>query len=101
MRFRWPHTEALIAYAMLYIDTADEHFWNRFVMIYDYTMSHFSDATCKGGGGEWFGYLDTLGAPTHRFKGGPYKGCFHVPRALYFVADILHRTRHHEDVDTL
>ena len=35
--------------------------------------------------GEWWGYADRAGAVTHRFKGGPYKGCFHVPRALLYV----------------
>jgi mannose/cellobiose epimerase-like protein (N-acyl-D-glucosamine 2-epimerase family) len=35
------------------------------------------------GHGEWFGYLDEAGRVNQRFKGGPYKGCFHVPRALF------------------
>jgi len=35
--------------------------------------------------GEWFGYADRSGTVTHRFKGGPYKGAFHVPRALLKV----------------
>ena len=39
--------------------------------------------------GEWFGYLDTTGKVTHTFKGGPYKGCFHVPRALFMCVSIL------------
>jgi N-acylglucosamine 2-epimerase len=88
MKLWWPHTEAMIAYAMLYEETRDPHYWDRFLVIYDYTISHFSDAT---GGGEWFGYLDRSGSITHRFKGGPYKGCFHVPRGLYFVEQILNR----------
>lgn len=41
------------------------------------------------GGGEWFGYLDCGGKVTHTFKGGPYKGCFHVPRALFMCISIL------------
>ena len=32
--------------------------------------------------GEWFGYLNRQGQTSMTFKGGPYKGCFHVPRAL-------------------
>jgi mannose/cellobiose epimerase-like protein (N-acyl-D-glucosamine 2-epimerase family) len=39
--------------------------------------------------GEWYGYLDRGGEKTHRFKGGPYKGCFHVPRALMLVESLL------------
>jgi N-acylglucosamine 2-epimerase len=86
MKLWWPHTEALIAYSMLYAETKEQHYWDRFITIYDYTISHFSDAA---GGGEWYGYLDVTGKPTHRFKGGPYKGCFHVPRSLHFVEKIL------------
>jgi len=86
MKLWWPHTEAMIAYAMLYKETRDMHYWKRFLTIYDYTLAHFSDAS---GGGEWYGYLDVKGALTHSFKGGPYKGCFHVPRALFFVSNIL------------
>jgi hypothetical protein len=29
--------------------------------------------------------LSCAGKVTHRFKGGAYKGCFHVPRALLLV----------------
>jgi N-acylglucosamine 2-epimerase len=28
--------------------------------------------------GEWFGYLNEHNEVTHKFKGGPYKGCFHM-----------------------
>ena len=53
----------------------------------EYSMAHFSDGEGSGGQGsghgEWFGYLDEAGRVNQRFKGGPYKGCFHVPRALF------------------
>jgi N-acylglucosamine 2-epimerase len=39
--------------------------------------------------GEWFGYCDRDGHVTHRFKGGPYKGCFHVPRCLLMCYQLL------------
>ena len=39
--------------------------------------------------GEWFGYADRDGVVTHRFKGGAYKGCFHVPRCLLMVSQLL------------
>ena len=54
----------------------------------DYCLEHFSDAE---GGGEWFGYCNRRGDVTHTFKGGPYKGCFHVPRALLKCELILER----------
>ena len=41
--------------------------------------------------GEWYGYLDERGSVTHKFKGGPYKGCFHVPRTLLMCEAILKR----------
>ncbi|XP_067881740.1 N-acylglucosamine 2-epimerase isoform X2 [Heterodontus francisci] len=40
-------------------------------------------------GGEWFGYLNRQGTVTHTFKGGPFKGCFHLPRCLYLCETIL------------
>ena len=92
MKLWWPHCEALIAFAMAYKTTGERHYWDRFVKVAEYTFEHFSDAkssTNKNGGGEWFGYLDRSGVRTHDFKGGPYKGCFHVPRALFIVEDML------------
>jgi N-acylglucosamine 2-epimerase len=86
MKLWWPHCEALVAYAMLYRHTRNPHYWTRFQLILDYTLIHFSDSANYG---EWFGYLDREGRVTHRFKGGPYKGCFHVPRALFLVAEQL------------
>ena len=50
-----------------------------------YTFDHFVDPDY----GEWYGYLDREGRVTHRFKGGPYKGCFHVPRALWLSWRLL------------
>ncbi len=76
----------MVAYAMLFEHYKDEKYWSKFVQIAQYTFAHFSDAS---GDGEWFGYLDRSGNPTHMFKGGPYKGCFHVPRALHLVSNSL------------
>ena len=42
-------------------------------------------------GGEWAGYLDRQGRVKMDFKGGPYKGCFHLPRALMLCEDMLHQ----------
>ncbi|XP_020629032.1 N-acylglucosamine 2-epimerase-like [Orbicella faveolata] len=39
--------------------------------------------------GEWFGYLNQKGEVTHTFKGGPFKGCFHVPRCLHMCIKML------------
>ncbi|RMH56315.1 MAG: N-acylglucosamine 2-epimerase [Bacteroidetes bacterium] len=79
MKLWWPHCEALYAHLLNYHLTGDPADWNAFRQVETYTFTHFPDPEH----GEWYGYLDREGQPTHRFKGGPYKGCFHVPRALY------------------
>lgn len=50
-----------------------------------WSYTHLVDSAA----GEWWGYADRAGTVTHRFKGGPYKGCFHVPRALLYVDRVL------------
>ena len=42
-------------------------------------------------GGEWAGYLSREGKVKMDFKGGPFKGCFHVPRALMLCESILNQ----------
>lgn len=81
MKLWWPHCEALYAHLLNYTITGDEYDKNAFLQVHEYAFSHFSDTE----NGEWFGYLNRNGEVTHRFKGGPYKGCFHVPRALWLV----------------
>ena len=39
--------------------------------------------------GEWFGYLNRQGEPTHLLKGGKWKTFFHLPRYLMSVSDLL------------
>ena len=84
----WPHTEALIAFLMAYEKTGEKSCWDNFVKVAEYTMTHFKD---QEKGGEWFGYLNRRGELTHDFKGAPYKGCFHVPRAIWMCINILKR----------
>jgi|EP00945_MAST-04E_sp_MAST-4E-sp1_P007538 N-acylglucosamine 2-epimerase len=86
MKLWWPHTEALIAFCMGYYITRDEKLWDRFVMVAKYTIEHFKD---NDRGGEWYGYCNRQGEVTQTFKGGPYKGCFHVPRALFMCVNML------------
>ena len=58
-----------------------EEKWLRWLKKVDeYTFRVFPDPQ----NGEWFGYCDRQGNVTHSLKGGAYKGCFHVPRALLF-----------------
>jgi N-acylglucosamine 2-epimerase len=75
----WVHLEALVALAMGYRLTRREECWQWYEKLHDYTWSHFPDPEY----GEWFGYLNRRGEVLLNLKGGKWKGCFHVPRALY------------------
>jgi len=79
MKLWWPHCEALVALLMAWRHTGEAKWWRKFEQMADYTFAKFPDAQY----GEWFGYLDQRGEVSMRFKGGPYKGCFHVPRAMF------------------
>ena len=84
----WPHTEALIAFIMAFEKTGELKMWNNFQKVAEFTIENFKD---KNRGGEWYGYLNRRREVTHHFKGGPYKGCFHVPRAMWMCINILER----------
>ena len=53
--------------------------------MHEYSWQHFSDPEY----GEWFGYLTRRGERLLDIKGGKWKGCFHVPRALMLCADVF------------
>ncbi|HEY9861601.1 MAG TPA: AGE family epimerase/isomerase [Candidatus Obscuribacterales bacterium] len=75
----WVHLESLVALAMGYRLTGREECWQWYQKLHDYAWSHFADPEY----GEWFGYLNRRGEVLLNLKGGKWKGCFHVPRALY------------------
>jgi len=77
----WVHVEALVALAKGYAYTKDDRCADWFKKIHDYTWQHFKDPEY----GEWFGYLNRRGEVLLDLKGGKWKGCFHIPRALYQV----------------
>lgn len=85
MKLWWPHCEAMIGHLMNASIFENEKDWQLFEETAEYTFNHFPDEKH----GEWFGYLNRSGEVTHRFKGGSYKGCFHVPRALYICWELL------------
>ncbi|XP_038067868.1 N-acylglucosamine 2-epimerase-like [Patiria miniata] len=87
MKLWWPHCEALIATLMAYRETKEERFLDMFEKVFDYTFSRFVDLEH----GEWFGYLNQEGKVTQDFKGGPFKGCFHVPRCLLLCTQMLQK----------
>uniref|UniRef100_A0A672JLV0 N-acylglucosamine 2-epimerase n=1 Tax=Salarias fasciatus TaxID=181472 RepID=A0A672JLV0_SALFA len=93
MKLWWPHCEALIAFLMAFSQTGESELLETFSQIYDYTFKHFPDTRS----GEWFGYLTREGNVALDFKGGPFKGFFHVPRCLYMCERILDGLLAHRD----
>ena len=85
MKLWWPHCEALYATLLIYRDTKLDDDFDNFIKVMEYTFSKFPDKK----NGEWFGYLSREGKITHQFKGGPYKGFFHIPRALFYCIQLL------------
>jgi len=74
----WVHLESLVALAMGYRLTGRTECWEWYQRLHDYSWSKFADPEY----GEWFGYLNRRGEVLLNLKGGKWKGCFHVPRAL-------------------
>lgn len=87
MKLWWPHTEALYALVVAYTLTNDAKWLDWLRKVDEYTYRTFPDP----GHGEWFGYCDRAGKPTHMLKGNSYKGCFHIPRALLFSIQRIDR----------
>lgn len=75
----WVHLESLVALAKAYQLTQNPEIMAWYNKVHEYTWSHFSDPE----NGEWFGYLNRQGEVLLDLKGGKWKGCFHVPRAMY------------------
>lgn len=75
----WVHLESLVALLMGFNLTGRQDCLDWFKKVHDYTWKHFADSDH----GEWFGYLNQRGEVLLNLKGGKWKGCFHVPRALY------------------
>jgi len=85
MKYWWPHCEALIATLMAFVSTKDRCWERWFEVIHDYTFSHFPDRVY----GEWFGYLHRDGSIANTVKGNHYKVCFHIPRSMLKIIQLL------------
>ena len=75
----WVHAETLVALLKGYRLTGREACWSWYEKLHAYTWGHFPDRDF----GEWYGYLNRRGEVLLPLKGGKWKGCFHVPRALF------------------
>jgi len=78
----WVHLETLVALAKTYAYNQNPKAKAWFEKVHDYTWNHFRE---KKNGGEGYGYLNRQGEVHLPLKGGKWKGCFHVPRALFEV----------------
>lgn len=83
----WVHLEALIALSMAYELTGREECWTWYNRVHEYAWPRFADPDY----GEWFGYLNRRGEVLLNLKGGKWKGCFHVPRALFLCHRLFER----------
>jgi N-acylglucosamine 2-epimerase len=83
----WVHVETLISLLKGYYHTGDKRCIEWFEKIHEYTWSHFPDPEY----GEWFGYLNRRGEVLLPLKGGKWKGCFHIPRALLQCYTLLEK----------
>lgn len=78
----WVHLESLVAFSKGYALTGRSDCAEAFARIHAYAWARFPDPQY----GEWFGYLNRQGEVLVDAKGGKWKGCFHVPRALWLVS---------------
>ncbi|MCB9512339.1 MAG: AGE family epimerase/isomerase [Deferribacteres bacterium] len=93
----WVHLETLVALAMAYRLTRDERLWDWYKKVDAYTWLHFPDPEH----GEWYGYLSRQGNVLLDLKGGKWKGCFHVPRALYMCMRQFERLADNERISPI
>lgn len=75
----WVHLEALVALTKAYRYTGNQEIYDWYQKVHQYAWKHFSDPEF----GEWYGYLNRRGEVLLPLKGGKWKGCFHVPRAMF------------------
>lgn len=81
----WVHLESAICMLKGYQLTGNGKCLEWFMRLHEYMWTHFKDT----GYPEWFGYLNRRGEVLLPLKGGKWKGCFHVPRGLYQIWQIL------------
>ncbi|KAM6108052.1 N-acylglucosamine 2-epimerase-like [Pterocles gutturalis] len=85
MKLWWPQAEAMVASLAAYTFDPRPELLDDFKRVAEYAFDKFRDPTH----GEWFGYLARDGTVALTIKGGPYKGCFHVARALMMCEEML------------
>ncbi len=81
----WVHLESTIAMLKGYSLTGNKDCLEWFEKLHNYMWAHFKDTEYP----EWYGYLNRRGEVLLPLKGGKWKGCFHVPRGLYKLGQLL------------
>ena len=82
MKLWWPQCEAMIANKFAYNLTKDEKYLKSFNDLWNYTEENFADKE----NGEWYGYLHYDNTVANTLKGNIFKGPFHLPRLLMWLA---------------
>ena len=83
----WVHIESAIAMIKGYQLTGNKKCLEWFEKLDEYMWSRFKDPLHP----EWFGYLNRRGEMLLPLKGCKWKGCFHVPRGLFEIWQILEK----------
>lgn len=91
----WVHLEALVALAMGAALTGRRECRNWLEKVEEYAWSRFPDPEF----GEWFGYLNRRGEVLLPLKGGKWKGCYHLPRALYRCSEMFKHSEREKALD--
>jgi N-acylglucosamine 2-epimerase len=84
MKFWWPHCEVLIATLLAWSLTGEERYATMYRQVHAWSFRHFPDPEH----GEWYGYLHRDGRVSSRAKGTLWKGPFHLPRMLWYCAEL-------------
>lgn len=93
----WVHLEAAITMLKGYQLTGNEECLHWYSSLHDYIWRNFVDTEY----GEMFGYLNRQGEVLLEAKGGKWKGCFHVPRAIYQLGKLSTEIFSRKNVETI
>lgn len=85
MKFWWPHNEAMIATCLAATLSGSRRYAEWYRQVHDWSFQHFADPEY----GEWYGYLHRDGRLSTPVKGTMFKGPFHLPRMLWYVATLI------------
>ena len=83
----WPQCEGALAMLRCFESSRNDEFLHIFNMINDYFVKELRDDEFL----EYFPYAKTDGIREHQYKGGRFKGFFHIPRYLLKAIEICRR----------